>query len=565
MKKMDIIHHHSDICVIGGGVAGVMAAIRAGELNDSVILVDKSNPKRSGCTATGTDHIWAYFPEIQKAEGVSLEDLVNEHINKIANGLINKEIIHYIARTSLDRILDLEKWGINIRYEDSTLPGKFRLQYQLHSCRNTLHLDGRDIKRVMTKQARIRKVKIADRIMINDLLMHDGQVVGAVGYGTRDGAMHIFHAKAVIMAAGRPNRLYKTFHGLAFNTRMPPSLTGDGKTAMYRAGAEMINMELVSIPGRWSSKNLVRGGGLPGGSYQPGGIGINAEGEVIRARNHEMAGWGGKNTTHGVERTFGSELKAGRGPVYADMSWGSKADNEYMMWAISNEGSGTSFHHLNKAYGLDFKTHKFELWPLEPEHSGATGGGPLIDGKCQTTLPGLFAAGDEVGGVPQSVVPGALTMGYLSAESAVEYAKSLSTVPEGTGAQQMEEFVNEILNREEGDLWQDAQSAIQNTMTDYNCLYRSGSMAQRGIECLDYIGKTMALVAANPHEMVHCLEMRNLIECGQMIFRPTIERQESRGGIFTRLDFPEKDDANFNCFIGQRREGDKDVFRKIKP
>ena len=65
--------------------------------------------------------------------------------------------------------------------------------------------------------------------------------------------------------------------------------------------------------------------------------------------------------------------------------------------------------------------------------------------------------------------------------------------------------------------------------------------------------------------MTHCLEMRNLIECGEIIFRATIERRESRFRIFTRLDYPERDDTNFFCFLGQRLEGDRVVFQKHVP
>lgn len=566
MKKLEIIEHTCDICVVGGGLAGCMAAIRAAELTENVILADKSNPERSGCAATGIDHIWAYFPEVQKAEGVSLEDLVDEHINSIAKGLINKDVIHYIAATSLERILDLERFGSKIRYDDSTLPGKFRLQYQLHSCRNTLHFDGRDVKRTLTKQAQKNGVKVVDRVMITDLLVEDDQIAGAVGYGTKDGHLHVIRAKAVIMAAGRPNRLYKTFSGLVFNTRMPPALTGDGKAAMFRAGVDLINMEFVSIPGRWSSKNLVRGGGLPGGSYQPPGIGLNALDEVVRPRNHDMADrWKGPATDFGTGKTFMSELKAGRGPVYADMSWGSDDDQEYMRWAISHEGSGSGFLHLNEQYGIDFRKHKIEVWPLEPEHSAAAAGGPIVDSTCQTTLPGLFAAGDEAGGIPQSVVPGALTMGYLAAESAAAHAKRVKSVAPVPVNQDLLDFCDQVQNRSSGDPWQEAQGFIQNVMTDYNALYRSGTMAQRGLESLEYLKKTMELTADNPHEMTHCLEMRNLIECGQIIFRSTLERCESRYRIFTRLDYPERDDENFFCFLGQRLEGGKIIFQKHKP
>ena len=165
MKKLGIIEHNCDVLVAGGGLAGCMAAIRAGELNDNVILMDKSNPERSGCAGTGIDHIWGYLPEVQKAEGVSLEDLVEDHITNIATGLINKDIISYIAATSLDRILDLERFGMKIRYPDSTLPGNFRLQSQLHSCRNTLHFDGRDVKRCLSHETRKRGVRILERVM----------------------------------------------------------------------------------------------------------------------------------------------------------------------------------------------------------------------------------------------------------------------------------------------------------------------------------------------------------------------------------------------------------------
>jgi succinate dehydrogenase/fumarate reductase flavoprotein subunit len=543
-----------------------MAAIRAGELNDHVILVDKSNPGRSGCAATGIDHIWAYFPEVQEEEGVSLNDLLADHITNVAKGLINRDIIRYIAETSLARILDLERFGAKIRYEDSTLPGKFRLQYQLHACRNTLHFDGRDVKRLLTNAARKRGVEISDRIMVVDLLLDDGQIAGAVGYGTRDGCFHLFRSKAVVMATGRPNRLYKTETGLVFNTRMAPTLTGDGKAAMFRAGAEIINMEFVSIPGRWSSKSFVRGGGLPGGSYQPPGIGLNALGEVVRPRNHELENygqkWRGTSTQTGTGKTFMSELKAGKGPIFADMSWGSNADQEYMLWAISNEGSGSAFLHVMDRYGLDSRRHKIEIYPLEPEHSAAAAGGSIVDRCCQTTIPGLFAAGDEAGGIPQSVVPGALTMGHLAAESAAGWARKIKNVPKGRGKEQVSEFCQEIIARKEGDPWEDAQATVQNIMNYYNLETKSETMAKRGLESLAYLNDTMQLVAKNPHQMTHCLEMRNIIECAEMILRATIERKESRYALLKRVDFPERDDQDFFCFLGQRLEGGRVIFEK---
>jgi adenylylsulfate reductase subunit A len=348
---------------------------------------------------------------------------------------------------------------------------------------------------------------------------------------------------------------------------MAPTLTGDGKAAMFRAGVELINMEFLSTPGRWSSRNLIRGGGLPGGSYQPPGIGVNAIGEVIRPRNHDAGGKGiyGTTLSWGKGRSFQAELDEGRGPIYADMSWGSDADQEYMHWAVVNEGLGPGFIHIMEQYGLDFRKHKIELWPIEPEHSAADACGPIVDDGCQTTLPGLYAAGDEAGGIPGSTGPGAFTMGYLAAESAAKRADRIKTTPMGNGEEQVAAFCKDILNRDDGDPWEDAQQAIHNTMTDYNVAARSQTMAARGLECLEYLEGTMRLSAANPHEMTHCLEIRNLIECGKIVFRSTIERKESRGKVFQRKDYPETDDANWFCFLGQKLENGRVRFQKHKP
>jgi succinate dehydrogenase/fumarate reductase flavoprotein subunit len=222
MKRVEQQEHACDICVVGGGLAGCMAAVRAAALSDSVILVDKSQPERSGCAATGLDHIWGYFPEVQQAEGVSLEDMIQDHVQNVAQGLVNRPMLRYITETSFQRILDLERFGAKIRFEDSTLPGGLRLQYQMHASRNTLHFEGRDIKRTLTRAVRRAGARILERVMVTDLLVADGEAAGAVGYGTRDGKVHLIRAKAVIMATGRPNRLYRPYQGFTFAIRMPP-------------------------------------------------------------------------------------------------------------------------------------------------------------------------------------------------------------------------------------------------------------------------------------------------------------------------------------------------------
>jgi adenylylsulfate reductase subunit A len=189
----------------------------------------------------------------------------------------------------------------------------------------------------------------------------------------------------------------------------------------------------------------------------------------------------------------------------------------------------------------------------------------MVDETCETTLPGLYAAGDEAGGIPGSVAPGAFTMGYLAAESAAKRAAGAGAAADGKGEEELVAFCNEILNRSGGDHWADAQATIHNHMSDYNIHIRSQTMARRGLECLEYLENTMRLTATNPHELTHCLEMRNLIECGKIIFRSTIERRESRGKIFQRRDYPQQDDVNWFCFLGQKLEHERVRFQKHRP
>src|SRR5208283_1625522 len=134
MTVLNVIDHETDVLVIGGGLAGCMAAIKASEANGlRVTLVDKSNTVRSGCAASGIDHLWAYIPEIHEKMGYTLEDMAEDHRQGMASGFFRKDLFYLVAKSMYDRVLDLEKFGIKFRYEDSRAPGKFRVVEQFHS------------------------------------------------------------------------------------------------------------------------------------------------------------------------------------------------------------------------------------------------------------------------------------------------------------------------------------------------------------------------------------------------------------------------------------------------
>jgi len=225
MPDSKVIDVESDVIIIGGGLAGCLAAIKAAETEGlNVTLVDKSNTVASGCTASGIDHLWAYIPPIHEKMGYTLDDMAEDHRIGMSNEFFRRDLFDLVAGTMYDRMLDLESFGIQFRYEDSNAPGKFRIVPQFHSVPTSFNFDGAPLKPVLTKVAKKRGVKIINRVQGTDLIFTNGQISGAVGVHVRTGDIFNFKAKSFVLSTGRSNRLGRNPTGFDFNTRMPSPL-----------------------------------------------------------------------------------------------------------------------------------------------------------------------------------------------------------------------------------------------------------------------------------------------------------------------------------------------------
>jgi succinate dehydrogenase/fumarate reductase flavoprotein subunit len=561
-----------DLLVIGGGLAGCMAAIRGADLGLKTILVEKANTKRSGAAATGVDHIWAYFPEIQGPRGYTMDDLIQDHTDKV-DGMIHQDLLRVISENALDRIHDLERMGVKIRYEQSKLPGKYILVRQIQSVVNTLNFDGRDMKLNMAREVTRQGAKSVGRVMVNALVVRDGRVAGAIGIGVRDQKIYLFRSKATILCTARISggRIF-TEPGpgaaVAFNLRWPPSETGDGKAMAFKIGAELINLEFSHH--RVNFKNFIRGGGLPYNSYSPAGQGINAFGKVIMAPEKKVF----EDSTEGIynapKHRLIDELMEGRGPIYCDLTTGDENEVKFCEWSISHEGGGTALLHLIQREGMDFRKDRFEMGPGEIELGNFAAGGLYVDQDCQSTIPGLFVAGDELGAVPLGCAPGALVTGWYAAEKSSEYLKKHGAPARfnrtDQEVQEFEALCLSLLNQKDGQHWQEAQMALNRLMSYYGLKLKTEKMLKRGLENLDDLARHTELKAENPHELMRCLEMKNLLLNAELILQGNLERKETRKiksmNIHLRLDYPQQDDENWKCALSQKLENGKIVFAK---
>ncbi len=231
----------TDVLIIGGGLAGCMAAIRASEIvgGENVLIAEKAHIRRSGNAATGVDHTWSYMPEFHQPMGFTLEQMVEDHVTAMGE-LQDQNILYTIASTISHRIKDMEKWGFPVKTN-----GEWNYVKKIHRVPTFLHWAGRDQKKMFAKQVSRRGVKVLNRVDISDLLQSDGEIVGAVGFGIREPSFYTILAKSTVITTGGIARLFPSPSSWEFNRATHPHCTGDGVAMAYRAGAEVAGLEFL--------------------------------------------------------------------------------------------------------------------------------------------------------------------------------------------------------------------------------------------------------------------------------------------------------------------------------
>jgi succinate dehydrogenase/fumarate reductase flavoprotein subunit len=277
---------------------------------------------------------------------------------------------------------------------------------------------------------------------------------------------------------------------------------------------------------------------------------VNSEGEVMI--RHPAVREPLRKRRENVERS----IVEGKTPFYLDWTDATEEEIQYAEWSYGNEGLCWVILEINKDLGLNFRKDAFEL-ELEP--AGKLGGGFLalfIDTDCKTNLPGLFAC-SPVQFAGEVAAPTYVVLGWRSGEKAAEYAKaaSLSSLDEGQ-VEAEESRVLAPVNVEEGHPWQEVNKEVNNIMEEYKG-YVAGwilpgeesEVSRVGLlNCIVQLEKLKEtpLKAEDPHELVRCNEVMNIIDIGIMMVKAALEPEQYERG---------------NWFLG-KQEGDEPVFRK---
>ena len=503
-----ISHFFADVFVIGGGLAGLRAAI-ACDPSQSVLVVTKDVWRESNSN----------YAQGGIAGVMSKVDCFEDHIEDtlIAGGsLCNRDVVEMVVKTGPDRIRELIDWGTEF---DKEADGDLLLAKEGgHQHKRILHArgdaTGAEIMRAVIERARKSpNIQMWQQTFTVDLLVHDGVCRGGLISNPYHGKTFIW-AKQTILATGGTGQVYR-------ETTNPNVATGDGHALAYRAGAEVRDMEFVQfhptvlyIAG--TSRSLIteamRG---------EGAILVDAAGKRFMPEYDERAELAPRDI---VAQSIVSQMEKTRRPnVFLDLK---HLDSDFIRKRFPGIARTCA------EFGIDIATDPI---PVRPGAHYMMGG-VTVDCEGRTTLPGLWAAGEVTSSglhganrlasnsLLESIVYG-VKAGHGASQAAAEIPDELRAVPLSNDANE-----TEVDSLDLGD--------IRNTLK--SLLWRSAGV-QRDRQTLEEACHTIEgwckYVLPRQFPTPEAWELQNMLIVGRLIVEAALRREESRG-THLRSDFP---------------------------
>lgn len=548
----------TDVLIIGGGTAGCYAAVTISKNSDlSVLVVEKANIKRSGCLAAGINAINAY-----NVKGRVPQDYVDYTI-KDANGIVRKDLVLTAANRFNEITAEVEKLGLVILKDKNG-------EYVNRGNRN-IKINGENFKPILANAVKKSKnVKVLNTVNITDLITENGEIKGAVGFSIIENAAYKILAKKVIVATGGASGLYKPNNPGFSRHKMwyPPFNTGAGYAMGIKAGAEMTTFEMRFIALR--CKDTI----APTGTIAQG-VGakqVNSRGFVYEDKY-------GITTS---ERVYGTvkENQLGNGPCYLKTSGITDEESKSLLKAYLNMAPSQTLKWIES--GKNPNEQDVEIQGTEPYIVGGhTASGFWINTNRETTVKGLYAAGDVAGGFPQKYVTGALAEGEIAALDVIskinlENKKNEKNKENQNFSEQSEKIIKEyenILNFEKNKInefsIEDLEEGMQKVMDEYaggistNYQFNEKQLKLADEKISQLIELSKGVKAEDMHDLMFAYELKDRLLVCKSLIAHLLYRKETRWHTFNEnLDHPKMDEKFFK-YVNSKLINDKlEVFTR---
>ncbi len=547
---------HTDILIIGGGTAGCYAALTIREKSDySIIIAEKANIKRSGCLAAGVNAINAYI-----VKGRKPQDYV-DYAKKDADNIVREDLLMTMSQ-GLNRVTKkMENLGLVILKDENG-------EYVARGNRN-IKINGENMKPLMASAVeKLPDVTILNRVNITDYIVENNEIKGAFGFSIEDNTAYEIRARKVLCATGGAAGLYRPNNPGFSRHKMwyPPFNTGAGFAMGINSGAEMTTFEMRFIALR--CKDTI----APTGTIAQG-VGakqVNAKGEVYETKY-------GLTTS---ERVYGTVMEnlEGRGPCYLRTEGISEEQNESLKKAYLNMAPSQTLKWLES--GKKPSEQNVEIEGTEPYIVGGhTASGYWVDTNRQTTINGLYAAGDVAGGCPQKYVTGAMVEGEIAAIHMVEQLnkeKEVNVSKEDekqlleTKVKEYNKYLQENKNSQLFTV-EALEEAMQKVMdnyaggisTHYQFNEKQLELAKEKINQLIELSKD--LKAEDMHELMFVYELKERLTVCLSVIAHLKARKETRWHSFAEnLDYPKKSDEWLKYVNSKMENGQlKIIYRDL--
>jgi L-aspartate oxidase len=517
----------TDVLVLGGGVAGLRAALAAAESASVLILTkDKINESSTAYAQGGVAAVLGTDDSFESHETDTL---------RVGQGLCDPRAVETVVREGPERIRELVEWGgeFDRDGEDLNLAREGG-----HSRRRVVHAhgDATGFELMSTLLAQVRAhpaISVIEHAFATDLLASSGHCRGAQAL-TSNGESVAIRAGSTILCTGGLGQLYR-------ETTNPALATGDGIAMAWRAGVELADMEFVqfhptSLYVAGAARHLITEAVRGEGARL-----IDSSGERFVQRFHPDGDLAPRDI---VSRAIVEHLAAtGEHCVWLDLTHlGARAHERF-----------PGISRITGMYGIDIAKDHIPVHPAA--HYGV--GGVVVDLHGRSSLPGLYAAGE----VAMSGLHGA---NRLASNSLLEGLVFGRRAGHAAAAERQHAAARGAVAAEGSSLpgaslhVADLKNSVQALMWRAGGILRSGEKLQTALRTLE---RWYEFVQRVEMSSVAAREVRNLVTVATLVMRAALWRAESRGTHF-RLDFPSRDDQKF-LVHGIQRHGTEIHARTI--
>ncbi len=549
----------TDVLVVGGGVAGCMAAIPALEAGLDVVVCEKGKVlDHCGSVGCGVDH---YLTVMESGPEWDTPEFLLRHVPELTDGIVDMEVTGRVIHEMPRVLRRIESFGVDFkdpRHNDYYRLRSFGLPGTYH-----INFDGTEFKKHIGQQVRKLKGTVLTRTMAVELLAVDGRVYGALAFNFRTGTWFAVRARAVVLAAGEVNRISLNASGMPFDSWHCPYNTGDAQAMGYRAGALLANMEFVETtltPKGFSAQGL-------NALVSEGAHFINRSGERFMFRYDDK----GENARRAViADAVINEYLLGNGPIFADCRHLPEDVLDHMEATLQVDRYTMPAFYEQKQLNFREEPVEVSISELSIRRSGVyfRGSGLAVDTSGQTSVRGLFAAGDCA--TVSGGIAGASVVGHIAGEGVAALLRKDSGPRPAIDLDAAEPIRRRAMAHMWVDearriTWKAFEDRVRRTVTDYVGVRRNEKGLRLALQTLQALAvDEQRLKADDLHELMRVHESTSIRLNAELMTESALARKETRtGSSHRRLDYPKPDNENWRAFVVIGKAGDRPAVRTV--